>query len=133
MPDRQQRRFMAPGLEQLPLAVCVPVEAVPRVRAEPGERRHVVGAHRDVDGVELHELDPVEKPVEVAAVHASGGGPVGEPLRRQRDAAGFPVGQLGFHGDVPPRKPDGFWPACNRIWMEMTFSKPVSTTVTVFE
>ena len=112
--DRQQRRFMAPALEQPPLAVRVPVEAVLRVRAKPGEPRHVVGAHRDVDGVELHDLDPVEQPVEVAAVDASGRGPVGVPLRRQRDTSSLPVGQLSLHRDVRPQ-PEEFSPPCNGI------------------
>ena len=58
------------------------------VGPEPAEDRHVVGADRDVHRVELQQPDPGEQPREVATGGRAGRPRVGEPLCRERGAAG---------------------------------------------
>ena len=91
--DRQQAGLVRPVLHQHPgTARRVRPGGVvhqPRVvRPEPAEDRHVVGADRDVHRVELQQPDPGEQPREVAAGGRARRPRVGEPLRRQRGAAG---------------------------------------------
>ena len=91
--DRQQARLVRPVLHQHPgPARRVRPRGVvhqPRVvRPEPAEDRHVVGADGDVHRVELQQPDPGEQPREVAAGDRARRPRVGEPLRRERGAAG---------------------------------------------
>ena len=91
---------MAPVLDQvprprppaLPARVLVPgepVQGLPRIGAEPGEDRHVVGAAEDVDGVELQEPDVVDRPPQVPGIDPPARPRAPEALRRDRQAPGL--------------------------------------------
>ena len=84
--DRQQRRLVAPVLEQLAVLDHAGEQVAP-VRAEPREERQLLRAHDDVDRVDLDQPDPAEHPAHVAPVDAAQSDGHAESLRTQRDAA----------------------------------------------
>ena len=84
---REERLLVRPVLEQGALLVGKPFQHVPRVGAEPGEQRQVVGPHQHVDRVDLEQPDPPQDPAHVAGVDPARRPPVGEPLGGQRHPA----------------------------------------------
>ena len=62
------------------------VEQRPVVGPEPREQRHVVRAGQDVDGVDLHQPEPLEHPPDMAPARPLRPR-LGKALRRERDPA----------------------------------------------
>ena len=89
---------MAPVLEELAMALGQVLEERPRVGPEPGERRQLVRADQDVDGVDLEEADPLGQPTDRGAADGTRRPGVTEALRGEGDPARGRRGQPGKRG-----------------------------------
>ena len=104
-PHRNQRRLVAPVLEQLPVLVRHVVEELLVIGAQPGERRHVMRALERIHGVDLDQPHAVDHAPKVPPVHLPGGLGIGEPLRGERDPA-YAFDREGVHRRPQVTGPD---------------------------
>ena len=82
-----ERRLVGPRLVELLSLVDGVVQERVRIGPQPREERHVVGAHQDVDRVDLKQADAIEHPAQVADIDAAARPRVNEALGRERDPA----------------------------------------------
>ena len=103
--DRQQSSLVAPVLEQLPVAICHPVQRLARVRADARPRGQIVRAREDVDAVDLQGIRVLKHATQMPAVGDTSGAWSVQSLGRERDPPRL-AGRQPLHARILPATTD---------------------------